>query len=148
MKPDKFRFESLLKYRTFIEETMKTELSALAERLDMEEKELLTLKEIWKQAVEDLKERQARQVPSHEILMYHNYLHQISLEIEIQQKKVGEAKSAYNEKRELLVNAAQERKIVEKLREKDGLERKEKNSRAEKKAMDETAKNRFVRDNC
>ncbi len=148
MKPKNFRFESLLRYKTFVEETMREELSDLSALLDIEEKRLFGLEEIWGQAVEELRERQARHTPPHEILMYHTYLQQISFDIEAQRKRVIEAQKAYDEKRESLVRAAQERKIVEKVKEKDGKEIMEETNRAEKKVMDETAKNKYLRDNC
>lgn len=148
MKPKKFRFESLLKYKAFIEETVRNELSDLEEILGIEEKKLSSLEESWIQAVEELKERHARHVPSHEVLMYHTYIQQVSVEIDKQRKRVAEVQKSYFEKREILLVAAQERKIVEKVMEKDAQGIMKDANRSEKKAMDETAKNRYLRDNC
>ena len=148
MKPKNFRFESLLKYKAFIEEAIRHELSDVSEKMEAEEKRLSTLEGIWRQAVGELKERQMRHVPSQEILMYHTYLQQLSLEIGKQRERVIEIQRVYHEKRESLIGAAQERKIVEKVREKDKQQVNEAANRAEKKVMDETAKNRYVRENC
>lgn len=148
MKPRDFRFEPLLKYKAFIEETMKSELADIAEILGLEEKRLFALEEIWRRAVEELKERQTRQVPPHEIFMYHTYIAQISLDVESQRKRVAEVQKTYHAKRESLIGASQEKKIVEKVKEKDAREMSEEANRAEKKVMDEAAKNRYVRENC
>jgi len=148
LKPKNFRFESLLKYKAFIEEAIRHELADVSEKMEAEEKRLSTLEGIWRQAVGELKERQMKHVPSHEILMYHTYLQQLSLEIGKQRERVIEIQRVYHEKRESLIGAAQERKIVEKVREKDKQQVNEEANRAEKKVMDETAKNRYVRENC
>lgn len=127
---------------------MQHELSVVADILDLEEERLFALEEIWRQAMEEMKERQIRHVPPHEIFMYHTYLHQISLEVEAQRKRVTEAQKRYHEKRESLITASQEKKIVKKVRDKDrgGIVREA--NRAEKKAIDEAAKNRYLRRDC
>ena len=148
MKPKNFRFGSLLKYKAFIEEAIRHELSDVSEKMEAEEKKLSTLEGIWGQTVGELKEKQTRHIPSHEILMYHTYLQHLSLEMGKQRERVIEIQKIYQEKRESLIGAAQERKIVEKVREKDKQQVNEAANRAEKKVMDETAKNRYVRENC
>jgi len=145
VKSRDFRFEPILKYRTFLEEMMKSELAEIAEILRLEENKLFALEEIWRSAVEELKERQARQVPPYELFMYHTYISQLSLDIESQRKRVAEVQKIYHTKRESLIGASQEKKIVERLKERDSLEKFEEESRAEKKVMDETARNRYVR---
>lgn len=147
MKPRESKFEPLLKYRTFMEETMKNELSDVRVRLDMEEKRLFALEEIWRHAVEEFEERQKRQIPPHEIFMYQIYLHQMSLEIETQQKKVLETQKLYHDKRESLIVASQDRKIVEKVKEKETQVIIRETNRAGKKVMDETATSRYLRKN-
>lgn len=148
MKQRNFRLEPLLKYRSFIEETVKNELADVTERLHIEEKRLIALEEIWRQAVEEFEERQSRQVAPFEIFMYHTYLDQLSREIETQRKRVTETQKVYEEKRESLIGASQERKIIEKVKEKEDQIITRKKNKADKKVLDETAKNRFLRKNC
>lgn len=148
MKPKNFRYESLLKYKAFIEEAIRHELSDVLEMMEAEEKKLSTLEGIWGQTVGELREKQTRHIPSHEVLMYHTYLQQLSLEMGKQRERVMEVRKIYHDKKESLIDAAQERKIVEKVREKDKQQVNEAASRTEKKIMDETAKNRYVRENC
>src|SRR3972149_4101397 len=118
MKPKEPRFTPLLKYKSFIEDTMRQEMLNEAEKLALEEKRIFALEEIWSQAVEELKERQTRKGDPNEILMYHTYLNHLSLDIDSQRKRVIEAMERFNEKREYLIEATKERKIVEKVVEK------------------------------
>jgi len=148
MKPKEPRFTPLLKYKSFIEDTMRQEMLNEAEKLALEEKRIFALEEIWSQAVEELKERQTRKGDPNEILMYHTYLNHLSLDIDSQRKRVIEAMERFNEKREYLIEATKERKIVEKVVEKGKKGMFDDANREEKKVMNETAQNRYLRDNC
>ncbi|HAS16908.1 MAG: flagellar export protein FliJ [Nitrospirae bacterium RIFCSPLOW2_12_42_9] len=148
MKPKEPRFTPLLKYKSFIEDTMRQEMLNEAEKLALEEKRIFALEEIWSQAVEELKERQTRKGDPNEILMYHTYLNHLSLDIDSQRKRVIEAMERFNEKREYLIEATKERKIVEKVVEKGKKGMLDDANREEKKVMNETAQNRYLRDNC
>ena len=148
MKPKEPRFTPLLKYKSFIEDTMRQEMLNEAEKLALEEKRIFALEEIWSQAVEELKERQTRKGDPNEILMYHTYLNHLSLDIDSQRKRVIEAMERFNEKREYLIEATKERKIVEKVVEKGKKGMFDDANREEKKVMNETAQNRYLRDKC
>lgn len=147
MRHDSARYDSLLKYREFLEETMKYELAEVMEKLELEEKKLFALEEICRQAVEELKERQQREVPSHEIFMYHSYLHQITLDIEIQGRRVAEAAKKYNDRESALISASQDKRVVEKVRDKDLNSKKEHVKKEDKKTMNEIGSNRYTRNN-
>lgn len=71
------------------------ELAKVAERLDLEEKRLFSLEEIRRHASEELSERHTRYTAPNEIFMYQTYLQHINIEIEIQNKRVLEARSLY-----------------------------------------------------
>lgn len=148
MKSGNFRYEPLLKYKVFIEEEKMNELAKVAERLEMEEKRLFSLEEIRRHASEELSERQTRHIVPHEIFMYQTYLQHINIEIELQNKRVLEARSLYEENRESLIAATQDKKIIEKVKEKDMLKMIEAEKKAEKKVLDETGRNSYVRENC
>jgi len=142
------RFDPLLKYREFLEEKMKYELADVVAILDLEEKRLFALEEIWRQAVEELKERQAREVPPHEIFMYHTYLQQMTLDLEIQRRRVTEVTETYNESKEALISASQDKMVVEKVREREINDKIEQVNKNDKKTMNEISTNKFARDNC
>lgn len=144
----KFRYESLLKYKAFIEETKMGELAEATAKLVMEEKKLFYMEEIRRQAFEELADKQTKDAVPHEILMYQTYLYHINIEIEKQQKMVMETQSLYDEKRELLIVATQDKKIIEQVKSQDRLIMMESAKRVEKKAMDEVGNSRYVRVNC
>jgi flagellar FliJ protein len=142
------RFDPLLKYREFLEEKMKYELADVVAILDLEEKRLFALEEIWRQAVEELKERQAREALPHEIFMYHTYLQQMTLDLEIQRRRVTEVTETYNESKEALISASQDKMVVEKVREREINDKIEQVNKNDKKTMNEISTNKFARDNC
>ncbi len=144
----KFRYESLLKFRVFVEESKMSDLAEATQKLNIEEKRLFTLEEIRRQAYEELKEKQERNLSPHELILYQMYLQQIKLEIETQQKRVFETQALYDGKKESLIIATQEKKIVEQVKAKDKAIMKEEEKRAEKKVLDETGNIRYVRENC
>ncbi|MBI5192423.1 MAG: flagellar export protein FliJ [Nitrospirae bacterium] len=144
----KFRYESLLQYRVFVEESKMSELAEATEKLDIEEKRLFTLEEIRRQAYEELKQKQERNLAPHELVLYQMYLQQIKIEIESQQKRVMETQVLYDEKKESLIIATQEKKIIEKVKSKDKAIMRDAEKRAEKKVLDETGNIRYVRENC
>lgn len=141
------RFDPLLKYREFLEETMKYELAEVLEVLDLEERKLFAIEEICRKAIEELKERQAREVPSHEIFMYHSYLQQIGHDMEIQRRRVSEITKTYNEKKEALIGASQDKSVVEKVRDNELSCKKESMKKEDKKMMNEIGRNIFIRNN-
>lgn len=144
----KFRYEALLKYRVFIEESKVSELAEATEKLNIEEQRLFTLEEIRRQAYEELNEKEERNFAPHELVMYQMYLQQIKLEIESQQKRVFETQTLYDEKKGSLIIATQEKKIIEQVKAKDKAIMRDAEKRAEKKVLDETGNIRYVRGNC
>lgn len=98
---------------------MMYELAEVLEILEMEERKLFALEEICRQAIEELKERQERDVPPHEVFMYQSYLNQIMLDMEIQCRRVAEVALIYSDSELALINAAQVKRISEKVRDKE-----------------------------
>lgn len=147
MRHESARFDPLLKYREFLEETMKSELAEVMEILELEERKLFALEEICRQAVEELKERQEREVPSHEIFMYHSYLHQITIDMEIQRRRVAEVVKTYDDRESALISASQDKRIIEKVRDKELNSKKENVKNEDKKMMNEIGSNRYTRNN-
>lgn len=149
MKKREFRFNPILNYRIFIEDLMKKELSEVTEILNTEEMRLFALEEIKRKAIEEFMERDidgGEPIHVHRILTYHTYLQEISSEIESQKKRVVEVQQMYEEKRDSLLHASMERKIMEKVREKDLKKLFEEERAREKKAIDEAARDLYLRD--
>lgn len=145
MRHKSVRFDPLLRYREFLEETMKHALAEVVDILDLEERRLFALEEICRRAVEELKERQEKSVPSHEIFMYHSYLQQISQDMEVQRRRVADVTRTYEERKTALISASQDKKVVEKVRDKEMHCKREDANKEDKKAMNEVSNNRFIR---
>lgn len=126
---------------------MKHELAEVMELLHREEKKLFALEEICRQAAEELMERQETVVPPHEIFMYHSYLRQISLDVEVQRRRVAEVTRTYNDRKTALISTSQGRMAVEKVRDKEIDCKKEGVSKNDKKIMNEISNNRYMRGN-
>ncbi|MCC6544153.1 MAG: flagellar export protein FliJ [Nitrospirae bacterium] len=147
MRRESERFDPLLRYREFLEETMKYELAEVLEKLELEERKLFALEEICRQANDELKERQESEVPSHEIFMYHSFLHQITLDLEVQRKRVADVVKTYNERESALISASKDKKIAEKVRNKAINSKKEHVKKEDKKTMNEIGNNRYTTNN-
>lgn len=147
MKQKSLRFDPLLRYREFLEETMKYELAEVLVILDLEEKKLFALEEISRQAAEELKKRQESAVPPHEIFMYHSYLQQIALDMDLQRRRVSEVAKTYHDRKTALISASQDKMVVEKIRDKELHCIKEGVNKEDKKTMNEISSNRFIRNN-
>src|SRR4030067_1620892 len=145
MRQKSARFDPLLRYREFQEETMKYELAEVLVILDVEEKKLFALEEICRQAIEELNERQERSVPPHEIFIYHPYLHQIALDMDLQRRRVAYATKIYNDRKTVLISASQDKRVVEKIRDKELNCKKESVNKEDRKTMNEISSNRFIR---
>ena len=128
-----------------MEETLKTEFKDIANALYMEEEKLFALQEIKRKLAQEIEERWHINTTSiNEVILYNSYLHELSGEIELQEKRVAHVQQLYEKKREALIQASMDRKIVEKLKEKDLLSMQNKEKREEKKMLDEIGRNLYL----
>ena len=146
MKRRKFPLESVLNYRRNIEEQAITELKQVQTVLEREERRLNLLESVWRKSAEDLKKKQSTVSDPREILLYHHFLRQMALEIETQQQRMAEVDQEYNDRREILLDAAKGKKIIEKLKEKQEELMKTQDKKKDRKAMDESAAGGYARD--
>jgi flagellar FliJ protein len=138
--------ESVLNYRRNLEEQAITELRQAQTALEQEERRLNLMESVWRKSAEDLKKQQSTVSDPREILLYHHFLQQMALEIEAQQHRMAEVVQEYNGRREILLAAATEKKIMEKLKEKQEELMKTEAKKQDRKAMDESAAGGHARD--
>ena len=86
-------------------------------------------------------------MPPHEIFMYHSYLQQIALDMDLQRRRVAEATKTYNDRKTVLISASQDKRVVEKIRDKELNCKKEGVNKEDRKTMNEISSNRFIRNN-
>jgi flagellar FliJ protein len=145
MKQKKFTLESVLTYRRSLEDQALTEFLNVKEILGREERQLHRLFESQNKSIENLKECQTRPVDPNEIRLHQDYVQKVRLAVEAQLRRVAEISHGVAEHRERLLSSTQDKKALEKLKERhlDAAETEMK--REDKKTMDACAKMGYLR---
>jgi len=141
----RFRLQSLLKHRRHQEDICQQEM-AEAQRDLNDAQEKLRHQKIDKR--ENIQKLQARQKERHNIsniLIFINYIEQLSRDIEAQLQQVVKASENVTQKRHNLIAIMKNRKTLEKLKEKEWLEYQQKMLLAERKFNDEVAATGHIR---
>jgi len=141
----RFKLQALLDHHRHQEEVCQKEL-AEAQRTLTDAQEKLRRKK--KDKRENIQKLQARQKERHNIsnvLIFTNYIEQLSRDIEAQMQQVRNASKNVTQKRNNLITFMKKRKTLEKLKEKEQLEYQQKMMQAERKFNDEVAATRHFR---
>jgi flagellar FliJ protein len=141
----RFKLEALLTHRRHQEEVGQKEL-AQAQRKLSDEREKLDQKKREKQ--ESLKSLQAKKKESTtvtDILLYMNYIQQLSKEIENQAMRAHKTAKIVDQKRHELVSIMQKHKTLQKLKNKEQQAYQQKMMQNERKFLDEIASIRHAR---
>ena len=140
-----FKLQALLNHHRHQEEVCQKELAEAQRDLsDAQEK----LRRIKKDKRENIQKLQARQKEHHNIsniLIFINYIEQLSRNIETQVQQVHKASKNVTQKRDNLIAIMKKRKTLEKLKEKEWLEYQQKMMQDERKFHDEVAATRHAR---
>lgn len=110
-----------------------------------EQEKLRRKKQQKRENVLKLQNRQKESISVSDIILYMNYIAQLSKKIEAQALRVREAAKKVNQKRNELIGIMKKRKILEKLKEKDLVAYQKKMMQDERKFMDEVATTRHAR---
>ena len=113
----KFKLESLLNHRQFVEEGLQKEFVFLGERLSKEKLLEKQLREKHAHLAEELKIHLQEPKPVSENRLYVTYLACLADQIGRQQEKVQVAESEKQAKKIQLLKAVKKRKILERLKE-------------------------------
>jgi len=141
----RFKLEALLTHRRHQEEVGQKEL-AQAQRKLSDEREKLDQKKREKQ--ESLKSLQAKKKESTtvtDILLYMNYIQQLSKEIEDQAMRAHKTAKIVDQKRHELVSIMKKHKTLQKLKNKEQQAYQQKMMQNERKFLDEIASIRHAR---
>ncbi len=139
----RFSLEPVLRHRKIIEEELQKEMAVLKRRLISEQAALLDLEKTKSRCLRELQEKQVRGIRAPEISLYSDFIGRVTIQMESQQKKVLGLENTVHKKREKLVKAMKDRKMVDQLK-KNRLMVFEKNERRkEQKWIDEVAVMRF-----
>ena len=141
----RFKLEALLNHRRYQEEVCQKEL-AKAQRVLSDEQEKLDRKKNEKQeSLEKLQIKKKENPTVSDIMLYMNYLTQLSKDIEDQALRVHNSTKLVDQKRHELISIMQKRKTLKKIKYKDWQTYQQKLMQDERKLMDEVASTRHVR---
>lgn len=146
MQKFEFRLESVRNLKIQMEDNAKNNLAAASRELERQKDHLSGLVSTRESSIEDLNAEVDKGVSINKIKSYNNYLTLLKTQIANQKENVNKAKRHVDIKRECLVKAVQERKILDKLRDKKYEEYIKEQSKAEQVLIDELNSFKFKLD--
>lgn len=113
----RFPLDSLLSYRNEVEEELKQELAAIQERLSLEVEKLRKHRAERDRWQAELGSLQGRDFSPPRVELYQNYLQQLTQKIRRQEEVIDQIEAAKESKRQGLLKASRDKKMVERLKE-------------------------------
>lgn len=141
----KFRLEALRQFRNFQEDALQKELAQAQRDRDQEIDQLQALMDKRSRAEVSLKHEQEKSTSGPHMALYDAYLNRLAGDISDQRVRVHQAETKCNQKMQELLEAMQNRKTIDKLKEKDLQAYMENLNQHEQKFLNEIAINKFAR---
>lgn len=114
----RFSLEPVLNHRKLLEEGLQKDFAVLKRQLFEERETLFRFEQSKDQFSRELRKKQTKKMNVSDILLYTDFIHQVSMEIEKQSEKILEIEKNIEQKREELIEAMKSRKTIDRLREK------------------------------
>ncbi len=140
-----FKLEALLTHRRYQEETGQKELAQVRIKLSEEQGKLDRKKREKQENLERLQTQKKECTAVSDILLYMNYIQQLSIDIKNQAIRVHKTSKLVDQKRHELVSIMRKHKTLKKLKYKEQLAHRQKLVQNELKSMDELASIRHAR---
>ncbi|MCT4595581.1 MAG: flagellar export protein FliJ [Anaeromicrobium sp.] len=115
----KFKYENIIQIKERMEESAKGRLAGAQRELDIEKNKLNSLVDEKNNCIGVINNRVKEGTNVTFLQQYNSYMNSLSTNIEKKEKDIQVCKSRVNEKREELVRAVKEKKIMEKFKEKE-----------------------------
>lgn len=141
----KFPLQPVLNHRKIVEEDLQKELAVLRKVVADEKQRLKTFKKTKNNLTGEMKQKQREGITISEMLMYLHFLDCLSRDLEKQKEIVLEVERKYEGKREGVIEAMKNRKILGRLKEKQEKAYKYELIRNEQNFFNELSTNRFTR---
>ena len=141
----RFKLQALLNHRRHQEEACQRELSEAQRALSATQEKLKGLKKARRDNIYQLQDRQKEPHNASSVLMFANYIEQLSRDIAAQKQLVQQAAQTVTRRRDRLITVMKKRKTLQRLKEKQRLAYQEKMMQIERKFNDEVAANRHIR---
>ena len=146
MKKFRFRLQKVMEYKEEIEKQRKLELSKSKQRVYDEEEKLKQLRRRDSACRKQIQEKgMAERIDPREMDLYYQYLKVLEAQMKHQNGCILGAKEVMEEKRQILLEATKERKILEKLKEKKHVEYSSDMARRERFVLDDLSSTAFAR---
>lgn len=137
MQKFEFRLESVRNLKVQMEDNAKNNLALASRELEKQKDHLSGLQTTRESSIRELNSVVDKGISINQIKLYNNYLSLLKRKITNQKENVNNAQIHVDIKRESLVKAVQERKILDKLRDKKYEEFLKEQSKAEQLLIDE-----------
>ena len=141
----RFKLEALLNHRRHQEEVCQKELAQARRRLSDEREKLERKKREKQESLEKLQAKKKESTNVADIMLYMNYIQQLSKDIEDQAMHVHETAKLVDQKRHGLVSIMQKHKTLKNLKYKEQQAYQQKLMQDERKLIDELASIRHAR---
>ncbi|MBI2877671.1 MAG: flagellar export protein FliJ [Candidatus Tectomicrobia bacterium] len=113
----RFPLDSLLAYRQEVEKELKEELAAIQERLSLEMGKLTTYRTERDRWRGELGKLEGEDFLPERVELYQNYIEQLAQKIQRQEEVIAQIEVARETKRQGLLKASRDKKMVERLKE-------------------------------
>jgi flagellar export protein FliJ len=141
----RFKLEALLNHRLHQEEVCQKELAQVRRSLSDEREKLERKKREKQESLEKLQAKKKESTTVSDIMLYMNYIQQLSKDIEDQAMHVHKTAKLVDQKRHELVSIMQKHKTLKNLKYKEQQAYQQKLMQDERKLMDELASIRHAR---
>jgi flagellar export protein FliJ len=141
----RFKLEALLNHRRHQEETCQKELAQARRRLSDEREKLDQKKREKQESLDKLQSKKKESTTVSDIMLYMNYIQQLSKNIEDQAIHVHKTAKIVDQKRHELISIMQKHKTLKKIKYKERLAYQQKLLQDQRKLMDEIASIRHAR---
>lgn len=145
MKKFVFKQEPLYEFRKLLEELSQVEFASALKRLDEEESKLSLLKGVYGKTSEEADGLKEKGAPVQDIRMYHDYLTTLKMHIAAQEGVLKELRVIFEKKRNELLEASRDKKVLETMKEKSYNEYIAHMEKQEQKITDDMVTSRFKR---
>ncbi len=113
-----FKFETILKYKKQVEESLQQDFAAAKQRWSIERDKLEACYERWQKYIHDWREAQKGTLSIIEVDLYQDYMVALKQQMTAQSEVVKSCVVDMDKKRSLLLEGVKERKTLEQLNEK------------------------------
>lgn len=143
--PYKFELENVLNFRNHVEDSLKAEYAGIEQTMENEKKLFEEKKNKQKKQIASMQRKMKTGLLSSECIAYSAYIETSSQNLKSGKERILEIKRKLDEKRDDLIKAVKNRKILEKLKSKRRQTYKTTQEKIELSQLDEFALNKHTR---